>query len=53
MHPFVDLTIDQLLSIMAGIVGVVMMLMAMHRDQQSEYRCSCIFAQSLELSHHF
>lgn len=36
MHPFADWTIEQLLSLLAGIVGVVMMAMAMHRDQQSD-----------------
>lgn len=36
MHPFADWTIEQLLSLMAGIVGVVMMLMAMRRDSQSD-----------------
>lgn len=36
MHPFADWTLEQLLSLLAGIVGVVMMAMAMHRDQQSD-----------------
>ena len=36
MHPFADWTLEQLLSLLAGIVGVVMMVMAMHRDQQSD-----------------
>ena len=36
MHPFADWTVEQILSLMAGIVGVVMMLMAMHSDQQSD-----------------
>lgn len=36
MHPFADWTIEQLLSLMAGIVGVAMMLMAMRRDSQSD-----------------
>lgn len=36
MHPFADWTIEQMLSLMAGIVGVVMMVMAMRRDSQSD-----------------
>jgi uncharacterized protein YlxW (UPF0749 family) len=36
VHPFADWTIEQLLSLLAGIVGVVMMAMAMRRDSQSD-----------------
>ncbi len=36
MHPFQDWTVEQLLSLLAGIVGVIMMAMAMHRDSQSD-----------------
>ena len=36
MHPFAEWTLEQLLSLLAGIVGVVMMVMAMRRDSQSD-----------------
>jgi len=36
MHPFADWTLEQLISFIACVTGVVMMVMAMHRDQQSD-----------------
>ena len=36
MHPFAEWTLEQMLSLLAGIVGVVMMVMAMRRDSESD-----------------
>lgn len=36
MKPFADITMEQLLSLLAGVVGVVMMVMAMRRDSQGD-----------------
>ena len=36
MHPFADWTLEQMISLIACVTGIVMMLMAVRRDQQSD-----------------
>ena len=36
MHPFADWTVEQLVSLVACVTGVVMMVMAMRRDSESD-----------------
>ena len=36
MHPFADWTVEQLVSLVACVTGIVMMLMAVRRDSESD-----------------
>ena len=36
MHPFSDWTVEQLISLVACVTGIVMMLMAVRRDSESD-----------------
>ena len=36
LHPFADWTLDQLISLIACVTGIVMMLMAVSRDSESD-----------------
>ena len=36
MHPFADWTVEQLISLIACVTGIIMMLMAVRRDSESD-----------------